>query len=111
MSESPQSTTDLFPHPTIEKSTEEPNYYSIKPVEKKLTRNVASIPTELGGGNHGFLGLVVTPQKHVNITHYFNSKHFLRSFVHSNYETNFLVQNPSQRSSSPKNKIQSSKEA
>ena len=68
MSESPQSIIDLFPHPTIEKSTEEPNYYSIKPVEKKLIRNVASIPTELGGGNHGFLGLVVTPQKHVNIT-------------------------------------------
>jgi len=68
MSESPQSIIDLFPHPTIEKSTEEPNYYSIKPVEKKLMRNVASIPTELGGGNHGFLGLVVTPQKHINIT-------------------------------------------
>ena len=54
MSESPQSIIDQFPHPTIEKSTEEPNYYTIKSVEKKLIRNVASILTELGGGNHGF---------------------------------------------------------
>jgi len=31
-------------------------------------RNTASIPTELGGGNHGFLGLVLTPQKYTTIT-------------------------------------------
>ena len=54
MSESLQLIIDLFSHPTIEKSTEEPNYYSIKLVEKKLIRNVASILTELGESNHGF---------------------------------------------------------
>ena len=65
---SPQSIIDLFSRPTIEKSTEEPNYYSIKPVEKKLIHNVVSILTKLGGGNDSFLDLVMTLQKHVTIT-------------------------------------------
>ena len=68
MSESSESILDQFPHSSISKSTEEPNYYSIKEVEKKLMRNAASIPTELGGGNHSFLGLVLSLQKYTTIT-------------------------------------------
>ena len=75
MSESPQSIIDLFPHPTIEKSTKETNYYSIKLVEKKLIYNIALILTELGGGNHDFFDLVVTLQKHVTITGYVFTPH------------------------------------
>ena len=37
--------------------------------------NAASIPTELGGGNHGFLGLVVTPQKYTTLTGHIFTPH------------------------------------
>ena len=54
MSESTDSILDQFPHSSAAQSTEEPNHYLVKAVEMKLMRNAASIPTELGGGNHGF---------------------------------------------------------
>ena len=60
MSESTEAIIDQFPHSVIAKVEDEPNYYSIKEIEKKLMRNAASIPPELGGSNHGFLGLVLT---------------------------------------------------
>ena len=49
MSENSESILDQFPHSSISKSTKESNYYLIKEVEKKLMRNAALIPTELGG--------------------------------------------------------------
>ena len=75
MSGNAESILDQFPHPNIKKTLDEPNYYSIKAVEKKLIRNAASIPTKLGGGNHGFLGLVLTPQKYETITGYVFTPH------------------------------------
>ena len=63
MSESTEAIIDQFLHLVIAKVEDEPNYYSIKEIEKKLMQNAASIPIELGGGNHGFLDLVLTPQK------------------------------------------------
>ena len=68
MSESTEAIIDQFPHSVITKLEDEPNYYSIKEVEKKLMRNAALILTELGGGNHTFLGLVLTLQKYTTIT-------------------------------------------
>ena len=75
MSENSESILDQFPHSSISKSTEESNYYLIKELEKKLMCNAASIPTELGGGNHGFLGLVLSPQKYTTITGYIFTLH------------------------------------
>ena len=60
MSESTEAIIDQFLHIVIAKVEDEPNYYSIKEIEKRLMRNTASILAELGGGNHGFLGLVLT---------------------------------------------------
>ena len=68
MSKSIEAIMDLFPYSIIVKVEDEPNYYLIKEVEKKLMHNAASIPAELGGGNHSFLGLVLTPQKYTTIT-------------------------------------------
>ena len=44
--------------PTIDS---EPNYDSIKATYQALKANSANIPTSLGGGNHGHLGLVLDP--------------------------------------------------
>ena len=59
---------DLFPYLISTKVEDELNSYWIKEVEKKLIRNTASIPAELGGDNHNFLGLVLTLQKYTTIT-------------------------------------------
>ena len=43
MSESIDLIQERFPHPSIMRSNNEPNYYTIKEVEKKLIANAASI--------------------------------------------------------------------
>ena len=55
---------DKLPHYSIPQISGEPNYYPIKKVEKKIIINTASTQTELGGGNHGYLGLIMTPEKY-----------------------------------------------
>ena len=54
MSESIEEIIDIFQHSIITKVEDEPNYYSIKEVEKKLLRNTVSIPAELRGDNQAF---------------------------------------------------------
>ena len=49
MIEGKEAIINIFLHSIIAKVEDEPNYYSIKEVEKKLMCNAASIPTELGG--------------------------------------------------------------
>ena len=46
----------------------EPNYYSIKEVEKHFIRTTSSIPKELGGGKHGCFGLISSAEKYLTIT-------------------------------------------
>ena len=50
---------DSFPFPTIPSLTGQPTYESIRAFHMKLKSNAASIPSTLGGGNHGLLGLVL----------------------------------------------------
>jgi hypothetical protein len=48
-----------FPVKTIQKITGEPNYESINDMVQSLYSNAASLPTTLGGGNHGHIGIVM----------------------------------------------------
>ena len=48
-----------FLNSTIEKHAGEPNYDVIREVEYKLVKNTSSYPSELGGRNHGYLGLIL----------------------------------------------------
>lgn len=48
-----------FPQPTITPIEGEPTYESIKLLHNQLKSNAASVPSTLGGGNHGHLGLVL----------------------------------------------------
>ena len=59
--------TNVFPTP-ITKITGEPNYESLKHLKDQLKANAASIPTTLGGGNHGYLGLILSPAAYTTIT-------------------------------------------
>ena len=69
MSSSIPSVKDLinvFPR-TVTPITSEPNYDSLKNLKDQLKANTASIPTTLGGGNHGYLGLILSPTAYVTI--------------------------------------------
>jgi len=68
MSDSIDSVIEGFPDSTIEKHAGEPNYHVIKDVERKLIKNASLYPSELGGGNHGYLGLILTPEKYALVT-------------------------------------------
>ena len=59
--------TNAFPT-TITPITGEPNYASLKNLKDQLKANAASIPTTLGGGNHGYLGLILSPSSYMTIT-------------------------------------------
>ena len=58
--------TNAFPTP-ITQITGEPNYKSLKHLKDQLKANAASIPTTLGGGNHGYLGLILSPAVYTTI--------------------------------------------
>ena len=59
--------TNAFPTP-ITTITGKPNYESLKTLKEQLKANAASIPTTLGGGNHGYLGLILSPAAYTTIT-------------------------------------------
>ena len=70
MTTSVPSVEDLinaFPTP-ITKITGEPNYESLKHLKDQLKANTASIPTTFGGGNHGYLGLILSPAAYTAVT-------------------------------------------
>jgi hypothetical protein len=59
---------DSFPHPNIPRHTGTPTYAAINIIHKKLKANASSIPSELGGGTHGLLGLVLSAPAYINVT-------------------------------------------
>ena len=64
---------ESFPFSTIPPQTGQPTYESIRAVHMKLKSNAASIPSTLGGGNHGLLGLILAdPVYHTFTGHHFN---------------------------------------
>lgn len=59
--------TKSFTFPTIPKHSGVPTYESIAAIHAKLKINAASIPTSLGGGQHGHLGLVLSPATYLTV--------------------------------------------
>ena len=50
-----------FELPTLTKIHGEPTYFQLKELKNELKSNATSVTTDLGGGGHGHLGLVLTP--------------------------------------------------
>ena len=48
-----------YPFKTLSPIIGEPNYSSINKISQELYANASSVPSTLGGGNHGHLGLVM----------------------------------------------------
>jgi len=59
---------ESFPNQYIARVQGEPSYKSIKQVKKLIIENAAAIHTNLGGGNLGYIGLVVSPAKYLIIS-------------------------------------------
>ena len=55
--------TDNFPYPIIPKIKGKPNRRDIEKLQKKIYANAATMQTNLGGGNHGHLGLTMSDEQ------------------------------------------------
>ena len=57
-----------FPQPTLTAVSGEPSYTDITHIHTILKSNAASIPSTLGGGEHGLLGLVLSAATYFTVT-------------------------------------------
>ena len=49
-----------------------PTYTTLKTLKDQLKANAASVPTTLSGGNHGYLGLILSPAAYAKISNCFH---------------------------------------
>ena len=57
-----------FEHPVLTTIRGEPTYETLHHIKKELKANTISVLTTLGGGNHGYLGMVLTPAEYRRIS-------------------------------------------
>ena len=55
-----ESVCTNLPHPTFPQINTEPTYTDINNWFLLAVENLASVPSELGGGSHGWVGLAVS---------------------------------------------------
>ena len=63
-----------FPYKTITKISEWPTYDTLKTLKKMIKAYASSVISDLGGGQHGHLGLVVPDVEYNRITDYTYTK-------------------------------------
>ena len=56
-----------FPHPTLTPIEGKPSTATLNLLKKELYANAMSKPSLLGGGNHGFLALVMSPARYATL--------------------------------------------
>ena len=57
-----------FLHQTLTAIQGEPSYSTLKTLKKELKANSSRVTSDLGGGGHGHLGLVLTPHEYSMIS-------------------------------------------
>ena len=57
-----------FEFPTLTRIHGEPTYFQLKELKNELKTNASSVTTDLGGGAHEHLGLVLTPAEYAAIS-------------------------------------------
>ena len=60
--------TDYFQYENLTPIHGEPDFVSIQKLKNEVKANAQSVPSTLGGGNHGFLGLVLHPVEYALIS-------------------------------------------
>ena len=58
-----------FEYPTFTKIQGTPTYEPLKNIKNEMNANVASVPCDLGGGENGHLGIMITTTEYANISH------------------------------------------
>ena len=58
----------MFPYQSLTKIHGKPMFMGIRKIDKELTANAASIPSDLGGGAHGHLGLVKSAADYAKVS-------------------------------------------
>ena len=51
-------------HPVLTKIRGEPTYETLHHFKNELKANTSSVSATLGGGNHGYLGMILTPAEY-----------------------------------------------
>ena len=59
--------TTYFPYNTPTPIQGEPTYKALKRLKNELRANASSVDTDLGGGDHGYLGLVLTDEEYAKV--------------------------------------------
>ena len=59
--------TFTFPHPTLTPIANKPSTATLSLLKKEIYANAMSKPSRLGGGNHGFLALVMSPNGYAQL--------------------------------------------
>ena len=57
-----------FEYPTLTRIHGAPTYDTLKTLKDQLKANATSVTSDLGGGNHGHLGLVLDAPEYVNVS-------------------------------------------
>ena len=60
---------DHFPHPELTKVPNNPSFQHIDLLQREAYANVSSVNTSLGGGHHGYLGLLMPDAEYQAISH------------------------------------------
>ena len=60
---------DPYPkQPSLTTICGEPTYETLHHLKNELKENASSVPTTLGNGNHGYMGMVLTPVEYLRIS-------------------------------------------
>ena len=60
--------TSCFEYPVLDKIHGMPTFITLTKMKKQLQSNAQSITSDLGGGGHGHLGLVLTPEEYSTVS-------------------------------------------
>jgi len=63
----PRVKDTYFQHKLLSKLPGHPSYESLRTLETELKANAGSVPSTAGGGNHGHLGLILSPLRYATL--------------------------------------------
>ena len=67
-SASVDATVEGLPTPSLSKHSGNPDYAAIKEAHQLLTVNTVSIEYDLGGGQNGYIGLILPPEQYSRVS-------------------------------------------
>ena len=60
--------TTYFEYPSLDKIHGQPTFTTLRRLKKQLKANAQSVPSNLGGGEYGHLGLVLSPEEYAAVS-------------------------------------------